>query len=406
MKSSLYILFFIFILFFAQNVMNLFGIDAKYIYAIYLVVAMCFIITNKNCIARRNKRAGILILITAAIGLLKMRLDASAGSRLTALNLMSAPIIFGCFPSLSSSPRFWNKAFKIIIVFFVVECSLALFERVTMINIFPWSSGDTTSNMIMMDSDEDVSSFRSFGLLGHPLQNALPVCTMMAFILCSAKMKAKDKALLWLLGYVAILCFNTRGSIVGAAMILGAYVLYQYFTNKHLSFAKKNFALFGIIIGAVGLFFVIMNFNLGGRLTEMGLFDEGSAQVRVDTWNIFNYFKLSDFLFGMNSNQRTMVLYSSGIWTTENFWIDYLMSIGLIALVLVIIAYFFTIKKLYHGYKKMDVLITLASFILIASTNNSLSASWTPLFIYLMTIYIYAFKEDIPYSYKRIIIKK
>lgn len=394
MYSQLYTLFLIIILFFAQNVMNLLGIDTNYMYAIYLVVSMCFIIANKNCIARRNKRVGILILITAAIGFLKIRLDSSAGSRLTALNLMSAPLIFGCFPSLYSSPRFWNKAFKIIIAFFVVECGISLLERITLFNIFPWSAGDA-SNMIMIDNDEDISEFRSFGLLGHPLQNALPVCTMMAFILCSTKMKAKNKALLWLLGYVAILCFNTRGSIVGAAMILGVYVLYQYFTNKHLSFAKKNFALFGIIIGAVGLFFVIMNFNLGGRLTEMGLFDEGSAQVRVDTWNIFNYFKLSDFLFGMNSDQRTMVLYSSGIWTTENFWIDYLMSIGLIALTIVIIAYALAIRKLYRGYKKMDVIITLASFILIASTNNSLSASWVPLFIYLMSICTYAYRERI-----------
>ena len=395
MNSRLYTLFLIIILFFAQNVMNLLGITSNNIYAVYLALAIVFIFLNRNCIARKDKKIGILIALTVIIGFFKMRLDTGPGSRLTVLNLMSAPILLGCFPTYASKPKFWDKAFKVMIAFFVVECSLALFERVTMINIFPWSSGDTTSNMVMMDPDEDVSSFRSFGLLGHPLQNALSVCTMMAFILCSAKMKAKNKALLWLLGYVAILCFNTRGSIVGAAMILGAYVLYQYFTNKHLSFAKKNFALFGIIIGAVGLFFVIMNFNLGGRLTEMGLFDEGSAQVRVDTWNIFNYFKLSDFLFGMNSDQRTMVLYSSGIWTTENFWIDYLMSIGLIALTIVIIAYALAIRKLYHGYKKMDVIITLASFILIASTNNSLSASWVPLFIYLMSICTYAYREGI-----------
>lgn len=395
MKSNLYILFLIFVLFFAQNVMNLLGISSNNIYALYLALAIVSIVFNRNCIARKNKNIGILIVITVIIGFLKMRLDTSSGSRFTALNLMSAPMLLGCFPTYTSKPKFWNKAFKVMIAFFVVECSLAIFERITMINIFPWGTGDANSNLLIMDAEEDVSSFRSFGLLGHPLQNALPVCTMMAFILCSTKMKAKNKASLWLLGYVAILCFNTRGSIVGAAMILVAYVLFQYFTNKHLSFVKKNLALWGIIFGAVILIFIIAKFNLGGRLSEMGLFDDSSAQVRVDTWNIFNYFDLSSFLFGMSSDQRALVLYTSGIWTTENLWIDYLMSIGLIALVIVLIAYYFAVKRLYHGYKKMDTLITLASFILIASTNNSLSASWVPLFIFLMSICVHSYKEGI-----------
>lgn len=392
MNSKIYLIFLFFILFFAQNVMNLLGINCNYAYAVYVALASLLIVTHKNCFARKNKKITILIIVTILVGVIKMRTDTKSNSAWVALMLMSAPLIFGSFPTLKNA-LFWKKANNLLIAFYVFECGLAIFERITLYNIFPWMTDSTNSSILLMDASEDISSFRSFGLLGHPLQNALPVCTMMAFILCSTKMKAKNKIILWLLGYVAILCFNTRGSIVGAAMILGAYVLYQYFFNKKLSFAKRNIALFGIIIGAVGLIFVIMNFNLGGRLAEMGLFDDSSAQVRLNTWEIFNYFDLSTFLFGMSSSEIGVIMSSSGILTTENFWIDYMLSIGLIALAIIVIAYIYAVRSLYHGFKKFDVLITLSSFILIASTNNSLSANWIPTFIYLFSICTFSFKE-------------
>lgn len=371
--------------------MTLLGIDYNTINALYLAMAIMFISLNKYCMARKNRGVAVMVLITIAVGFIKMSVDTGPGSRHVAFTLMSAPIVFGCFPTFSSNKKFWDKASKIMFRFFLFETFLAIFERVTLYNVFPWGS-NSSSDVLVIDN-QAAGEFRSFGLLGHPLQNALSVCTMMAFILCSKNMKGSKKALLWLCGYFAIFCFNTRSSMVGAGLIMGVYVLKEYISNKKISFAKKNVMLVGVAVGIIAFIYAAIHFNIGSRLFALGLFDEDSSQVRVNTWNIFDYYDLASFLFGITQNQIDLVLFRSGIWTTENFWIDYMMSIGLIGLGLVILGYTIGIRKLYHGYRLFDVHITLASFLLIASTNNSLSASWIPLFIYMMTISSFSYNE-------------
>lgn len=400
MSSNIYLGFLIVVLFLAKNIMTYYGIQAFYVYFIYLSISMSLIILNKRCIARKNKKIGILILIMAFLGILKMLSIGRGFSGLWIVEtILCAPIIIGCFPTFTQKPKFWNGSLKVLLFFYIVECGVAIFERITQTNIFPWMSDDT--NTLLLGAFEDVTSFRSFGLLGHPLQNALPVCTMMAFILCFTKLKGKTKVFLWVLGYLAILCFNTRSSMVGAALILLAYVLKEYFTNRKMSISKRNSILLGTVIGSIAFVAFIVQFNLGGRLLEFGLFDDTSAQVRLDTWSLFDYFDLSSFLFGFDENQKNLILYTAGLVTTENFWIDFMFSFGLIELILMILAYVMVIKSLYHGYKTFDVLITLASFLLIASTNNSLSDSWVPLFIYLLMLCVFSFKENINNPYLR-----
>lgn len=392
--TTIYTIFLIIILFFARNIMVYFGIPFFHVYRIYIIIALLLIMFNKECLARKNKKLGFLILTVLVIGIIKWKVDGSGtGSWTTVLRFISAPILFGCFPTFSSKPKFWKNAYKILIALFIAECGLSIFERIIHNNIFPWQSDDTDS--MLLGAFDDISEFRSFGLFGHPLQNALPVCTMMGFLLCFTKMKGLNKVLLWIMGYLSILCYNTRSSIVGAALILIVYVLKEYFTNKRLSFGKKNLIIISMFIGAIALIGIIIKYNLGARLLEMGLFDQTSAQVRFDAWNIFDYFDISSFLLGRTQDQVEMILYQSGLIVTENFWIDYMLSIGLIALIIISLVYFIVIKELYVGFKTFDVLITLASFILIASTNNSLYDSWVPMFIYLMNICTFSYKENL-----------
>jgi hypothetical protein len=141
--------------------------------------------------------------------------------------------------------------------------------------------------------------------------------------------------------------------------------------------------------------------GLGGRLLEMGLFDDNSAQVRVDTFSIFDYYSLSDFLFG-SSIPYSMLLYRMDLWATENFWIDFLIQYGLVFIVLLILFMFFLLKKLYTGYAWTQFLFTFFPFILIASTNNSLSADWHPLFFFLLSVVIFnpdTFNKLVPSKY-------
>ena len=170
---------------------------------------------------------------------------------------------------------------KLFFIFYLFETGMAITERVLGTTILGWNDIEFSVE------DWGVSGFRSAALHGHPLYNALMVSISMAFILFSP-LKIKYKMILWSMGYVSILCFNTRGSIVGNALLLAFYIIYVLlFDNSISSRTKVRLVMFSSIMTIVGLI-LFFNVGLGGRLAEMGLFDESSAQTRIDVWTIFD----------------------------------------------------------------------------------------------------------------------
>ena len=71
----------------------------------------------------------------------------------------------------------------------------------------------------------DSYEFRSCGLWGHPLSNSCILSLMMPFILLQNEFSIKKKNLLWSIGMLALLCFNSRFSIVLSAVV---YILLNY----------------------------------------------------------------------------------------------------------------------------------------------------------------------------------
>lgn len=248
---------------------------------------------------------------------------------------------------------------------------------------------------------QDLAEYRSWALHGHPLQNALIVSTMMSFILFSG-LKEQIKVPLWIMGYIAILCFNTRSSIVGNALIFGCYLLYTIFKDRTVRIKTKRHLIVITIISLTGLVWLMNSYGLGGRLLNMGLFDDSSAQVRVDTWSLFNYFSIEDFIWGISHLQYQRLLYVCDLFATENFWIDWLLRLGVVFLVPFIVLYFIFVRSLYKGYSFVSKCFTAATFLLIASTNNSLSSTFVPTFVFVMSIFIFhplVFDTVVPSKY-------
>ena len=280
-------------------------------------------------------------------------------------------------------------------LFFMLETLMASAERILGFNILGWQMSEGAT--IMMDSG---TGFRSTSLHGHPLCNALIVSTSMAFILTS-QIRMKIKLELWMLGFFSILCFNTRSSIVGNAIMLIVFAIYTLRKGHDVSPKDKRILVSMIVVMAlVGtvLFFVL---GFGSRLAEMGLFDDSSAMARVDVFKVFDNYPLGDFLWGMDSLQYEYVLYYAGIEVTENFYIDYLLRNGIVFLVMYLLLYIRLIKRLYRGYDWFTKWFTGGTFILIASTNNSLSTLGIALFLFLILIVIFnpTWKNNIMQSF-------
>ena len=252
--------------------------------------------------------------------------------------------------------KFKLIAQKSVMVFYCAVCGLALIERVLSVNLLASNIGVS----------ED--GFRSWALCGHPLSNALLISIAMSFIILS---DMKRKLELFFLGMVALLCFNTRSSMMYWAA--AAVLYYFYLVKSHDKLSKKYF--YYLMFAGVAVTVLMVYFGFGNRIITMGAYDESSAAVRVAIFDIFNYYPLSDFKFGYPAKDLQMIQYRSGIYgmIIENYWLLFLLRFGYIfTSILSVLMLTFMWKNL-KGRKLFDIFYILAAFLMVSSTNNSLS---------------------------------
>ena len=252
--------------------------------------------------------------------------------------------------------KFKLIAQKGIVVFYCVVCGLALVERLLSVVILARN----------IEASED--GFRSWALCGHPLSNALLISIAMSFIILS---DMKRKLELFFLGMVALLCFNTRSSMMYWAA--AAVLYYFYLVKSHNKLSKKYF--YYLMFAGVAVTVLMVCFGFGNRIITMGAYDESSAAVRVAIFDIFNYYPLSDFKFGYPAKDIQMIQYRSGIYgmIIENYWLLFLLRFGYIfTSILSALMLTFMWKNL-KGRKLFDIFYILAAFLMVSSTNNSLS---------------------------------
>lgn len=390
MKSLTFFCPFIFgsLLFCGNNVVGFIGFDVKYFYLLVMLLCIPLVMLNKKTIVN-DKSLLLLLLFCTTYGFLFMYNDRSDGSRYTAMVIMLTPILFSVFPrDIYSSEcnlklsKMWYRLLTIFICFFICETFIASMERIVGSNIFGWQRLEEGAIMDFSDG------FRSSALHGHPLYNALIVSTSMAFILIS-HINIKLKMALWVLGFFSILCFNTRSSIVGNGLLLVVFAIYTIWWRNDVPKRDKRFLFFMVVIILLVGAMMFITLGFGSRLLEMGLFDENSAMARIDVFNIFDYYSLEDFLWGMDYTQYEYAMYYAGIEIVENFYIAYILRNGIVFFVVYILLYFWLIKRLYKGYDCFTKWFTGGAFILIASTNNSLSTLGIALFLFLILIVMF-----------------
>lgn len=278
--------------------------------------------------------------------------------------------------------KLWKKLWDFFIAAFLLEVGIAVIEKGLGVHIIGYRVS-TMSDATIVLSNLKSAGFRSVGLYGHPLYNALMVSIAINFILVS-QLKAKYKIALWSLGFLAILCFNARGCIVLNAFIMIAYMMYLLIIDKKISKkAKRSLLVSG---GGAIIFFLfsMVYWKLGDRLLSIGLYDEQSASVRVNVYDLFKYFDWNTFLFGHSSAQVSSMMRHAGLFATENFWIDFILHIGLVFFAPYVILVTLLVGKLLKNYKRMQKLFLGFSFLISISTFNSLSSQFLALFYFLL----------------------
>jgi hypothetical protein len=249
-----------------------------------------------------------------------------------------------------------------IILFYIVECGVAILERIISYRFF-----DTiyTSEMNIYNiQGQEAWQFRSTALLGHPLTNAMAVSIIMSFI-CFSNMKITFKTILLAIGFISLFCFNVRG-----ALIVDSIIILPYFVNNLFNKNKFYFSLIIIILLAL---YISANKSVidtfGGRLFNDNLIDGGMS--RVNILGFYNYISIDDLIFG-SPNLYAELLTKTGLYGVESGLVYLIIQYGFIFALLFLLFMLNIQLELLNKYNKYQKFSLIFIFYSIGLMNPNL----------------------------------
>lgn len=276
---------------------------------------------------------------------------------------------------------------NLLIFFFLVNSLLAVAERILLVNVFLYRAG---SGHLLNPWLWGVENFRSSALHNHPLANALLTSTIMLFILRS-NLRPLWQFSLYLIGFLALLSFNTRFAIVVMAVYFVGFVCENVFLKVKVKF-NHFILLFSGIVVTVLIFYLILYHDFGGRLLSLGFYDNESAGTRVQVFSVFEAINFRILLFGGGSNELSQASEAIGLKHIENFWIIYLFRIGGLFLVLLCTSFSAIMSSYVKVGRRPDLIIVLF-FLILISSNNSLAVGVPALSFFILSSFAFLEKK-------------
>ena len=281
-----------------------------------------------------------------------------------------------------------NLLRKCLLIFFIVECGVAIYEKLAGACLFYNPLAALSTEEIEYYVSPEDWEFRSYAFFEHPLMNAMIVCVVMSFILVS-EMEFKYKLLLFILGYTSLWCFNARGATIVTSVLMIPYLLLILHRSN-----MKNKQWIYLAIAAFGVIFVWLVFttSFGGRLLsrDTELMD-GSAQTRVDVFSFYHFLTSKQFWFGDSASYLYVMnkLQAGGV---ENGVITLVLREGVLCTV-IILSLLFYIQRMQLVYlNKYTRWWLLVIFYVIGIMNPNLSSAlpWT---FWMLSYYAFVLRE-------------
>lgn len=209
---------------------------------LHLVILVLLCVFNINSIGKVFKIEkclnGVLLFF---VFMLIITFVISRGDIVGAIGWLTIPLL--CSLVLALDEKSLKGIQKVLVVFFVVECLLSIYERKYGFAIFPYVADEDNYYLSLVDQGQNWQ-FRSSSLLGNPLYNANFVSFALCVFLCCDKIKVIYRYLLALLGLFAILGFNARG----ATIVTFCLVLYKLYMILQEDKSKINKYLLYVLI--------------------------------------------------------------------------------------------------------------------------------------------------------------
>lgn len=354
----------------------------------FFTLIICFVLLIAQKKIKIKKAEWLLFLFTIIYVFLKTYLFKQPIYLAIISNVFIGPVVL--LIVLRQTQYSKHKIINLLILCFFTECSFAIIQRLLGYSFLVMPNLDLTINASYERGD-----FRSVSMFGHYLQGALFVTTIMSFIYI-AKTSFMKKLLLLSLGLIAILCFNTRSSMAYWGVLITLLII-QTMLSSHRSQKEKTLCVL-YLIGMLSTLSYLIAAGWGGRLISMSLYDESSAEARIILFRVFHFLNTQDILWGISLQEVERVMQQSEVFIIENYWVLFILYLGLIPTIVFTLLTAFCLKDLFKRFSYIQASIPIFSFLIISSTNNSMATNIPVLFIFVLFAY------SVPLETKRLTI--
>ena len=230
--------------------------------------------------------------------------------------------------------------------------------------------------------------FRSSALVGHPLANAMLTVAMLPAVLVLPWPLRWRLAAGVLVG-LGLLTFGSRSAMAGLALfvLLASIPVFRRLVRGGFSYVQLTGGLVGAVVAAAALAGVVAATGLGERIFKNLTWDN-SAQVRLRSWDVLDYFSDSDLWLGMSVPRIANVALRVGIdpryEAIENFWIYLLLLLGVVGFVLFGVGLACLVVHIWR-ISVAPLRVAMLVYLLMASGANTLASKTISLLMLTLT---------------------
>jgi hypothetical protein len=289
-------------------------------------------------------------------------------------SLMATALLFILFADAGPQTRL--TVARVVHVIMVVNCLVAIVEGLSGWRLFPF----------VLTGRDQTWEYRATALLGHPLIGAL-ITGVYAVILMTVKdVRGLGKG--WR-GPIVLLCLVTMPFIgsrtsftvvyATAAAIIALRVL-RFLRGEAVS-VRKLLVLLALIPLVVCAVAALINMGLFDNFVGRFMHDKGSAESRVQVFNLFDNFNWRDLIVGQSSAVLDTNVRLNGLTEgIENSWVGLVVRYGLAMSIVVWFGVAGWIVDMLRSAGR-GAILPLAFVILIISTTVGISGKTTMLSI-------------------------
>lgn len=325
------------------------------------------------------------IIMTVIIAFILGRLIKGGGRIDLLISNIVMPTLYAAY--FIHQPHTNNRTIQQVIIYmYYINALLAIYERITLQNMFPLSLTYSYIDF-SISTDFDANIFRSTALMGHPLTNALLMSIIMIFILTSNSIKPLHKIMHYIVGLVSLFCYNARGALLISGVFLCFYIL-KTLTTQRTKVSIKIFIIILIFLGIQGIF-ILFQAGFGGRFFEHNIKEDNSILARFEVWNLLDNINIDFFLVGIFDieNYAIRIL---GYNHVENWFILMSLQIGIIFTIIFILLFYKLFKYYLQPYKRFNKLMLAGLTLTVASTNNSLACGVQAIALFFVCCYAFS----------------